>query len=112
MNVLDIILLPFVFIYRGFISVILLPYYFVIGIGKVFGIGNKKKKMTISEVKPGEKVKIIKETRSAYSTPKTPQKETDPVKIAETKKRDTLKKQKDFEKLVAKARAEEERRVK
>ncbi len=112
MNALDVILLPFVFIYRGFISVILLPYYFVIGIGKVFGIGNKKKKMIISEVKPGEKVKVIKETRSAYSTPKTPPKETDPVKIAEAKKNDTLKKQKDFEKLVAKARAEEAKRVK
>ncbi len=112
MNALDIILLPFVFIYRGFISVILLPYYFVIGIGNVFGGGNKKQKNTIPEIKPGEKVKVIKQTRSAYSTPKTPPKETDPTKIAETKQKDTLRKQKDFEKLVAKARQEEAKRVK
>lgn len=44
MNALDIILLPFVFIYRGFISVILLPYYFVLGILKLFGYKGKKTK--------------------------------------------------------------------
>lgn len=43
MNALEIILLPFTFIYKGFITVLLLPYYFIVGIGKVFGIGGKKK---------------------------------------------------------------------
>lgn len=112
MSALDIILLPFVFIYRGFISVLLIPYYLVLGIGKVFGIGKKDKKATIPEIKPGEKVKVIKETRSAYSTPKTPVKETDPIKVAEEKTQNTLKRQKDFEKLVAKARIEEAKRIK
>lgn len=112
MNALDIILLPFVFIYRGFISVLLLPYYFVLGVGKVFGIQKKKSTKTIPEIKPGEKVKVVKGTRSAYSTPNVPKKNTDPNKIASEKQENTLKRQKEFERLVAKARQEEEKRVK
>ena len=90
MSALDIILLPFVFIYRGFITVLLLPYYFVIGIGKVFGIGKNKKEEkahVMPEVKPGETVKVVKEKRSAYETPKAPVKETDPVKISKEKEK-------------------------
>ena len=62
MNTLDIILLPFTLIYRGFITVLLLPYYLIVGIGKVFS-GNKgskpKDKKVIPEIKPGEQVKKI-----------------------------------------------------
>lgn len=112
MNALDIILLPFVFIYRGFISVLLLPYYFVLGVTKVFGINKKKTAKTIPEIKPGEKVKVVKGTRSAYSTPQKPIKETDPNKIAAIKEKDKIKRQKEFEKLVARAREEEAKRVK
>lgn len=115
MSALDIILLPFIFIYRGFITVLLLPYYFVIGIGKVFGIGKNKKEEkahVMPEVKPGETVKVVKEKRSAYETPKAPVKETDPVKISKEKEKNKIKRQKEFERLVAKARAEEARRVK
>lgn len=112
MNALDIILLPFVFIYRGFISVLLLPYYFVLGVAKVFGINKKKTAKTIPEIKPGEKVKVVKGTRSAYSTPQKPLKETDPNKIATIKEKDKIKRQKEFAKLVARAREEEAKRVK
>lgn len=111
MNALEIILLPFVFIYRGFISVLLIPYYIVIGIGKLFS-GGKETKKTIPEIKPGEQVKVIKEKKSAYDKPKVPVKEVDMVKLAQEKDQNTIKRQKEFEKLVAKARAEEERRIK
>ena len=111
MNILDVILLPFVFIYRGFVWVLLLPYYFVIGILKVFKIGKKKTK-TIAEVKPGERVKVVKEVRSAYSTPNIPTKNTDPEKLSLEKKQNIIKRQKEFERLVKKAKQEEEKRIK
>ena len=112
MNALDIILLPFVFIYRGFISVILLPYYFVLGILKLFGYKEKKKKNTIPQVKSGEKVKVVKEVKSAYDVPVAPVKKVDPNKIEEEKNKSKLKRQKEFEKLVQKARQEEAKRIK
>ena len=112
MNALDIILLPFVFIYRGFISVILLPYYFVVGILRVVGISKREPKKVIPEVKPGEKVKVVKGVRSAYDKPKKPPKETDPVKINEQKQQNKAKRQREFEKLVKKARQEEAKRIK
>lgn len=111
MNVLDILLLPFVFIYRGFISVLLTPYYIVIGIGKIFS-KKKTSKSTISEIKPGETVKVIKETRSAYDKPKIPVTLENPNEIANQEQEKTLKRQKEFEKLVKKARLEEEKRIK
>ncbi|HIU40837.1 MAG TPA: type II secretion system F family protein [Candidatus Aphodocola excrementigallinarum] len=112
MNALDIILLPFVFIYRGFISVILLPYYFVLGILKLFGYKGKKQKNTIPQVKSGEKVKVVKEVKSAYDVPVAPVKKVDPNKIEEEKNKSKLKRQKEFEKLVQKARQEEAKRIK
>ncbi len=115
MSALDIILLPFVFIYRGVISVLLIPYYFVLGIVKLFELifGTKKKieKSSIPELKNGEKIKVVRETRSAYSEPKVPPKETDPVKIAKEKQENKIKRQKEFERLVAKAREEEKKRA-
>lgn len=114
MNALDVILLPFIFIYRGFITVLLLPYYLIIGIGKVFS-GNKtsktKEKKVIPEIKPGEQVKVVKDVKSAYETPVKAPKETDPNILKQKKFENNIKKQKEFEKLVAKARKEEEKRV-
>lgn len=114
MNALEIILLPFTFIYKGFITVLLLPYYFIVGIGKVFGIDGKKSKKisVVSEKKNGEQVKVVKNVKSAFDTPVAPKPETDINKINEKKQKDKLKRQKEFEKLVAKARAEEAKRVK
>lgn len=107
MNALDIILLPFVFIYRGFISVLLLPYYFVIGVGKIFSIGKKDTTKYISEIKPGEKIKVVKETKSIINNQQTPV-NNKPI-LTEKEK---IKRQKEFEKLVAKARVEEAKRIK
>lgn len=114
MNALEIILLPFTFIYKGFITVLLLPYYFIVGIGKVFGIDSKKSKKisVVSEKKNGEQVKVVKNVKSAFDTPVAPKPETDINKINEKKQKDKLKRQKEFEKLVAKARAEEAKRIK
>lgn len=116
MKAIEIILLPFVFIYKGFIFVLLIPYYFVLGIAKVFELiflKNKKNSVkTIPELKNNEKVKVIKTIRSAYDKPNEPSLETDPVKLKEAKDKATLKKQKEFERLVKKAREEEARRVK
>lgn len=114
MNALEIILLPFTFIYKGFITVLLLPYYFIVGVGKVFGIDNKKSKKisAVSEKKNGEQVKVVKNVKSAFDTPVAPKPETDINKINEKKQKDKLKRQKEFEKLVAKARAEEAKRIK
>ena len=114
MNALEIILLPFTFIYKGFITVLLLPYYFIVGIGKVFGIDGKKSKKisVVSEKKNGEQVKVVKNVKSAFDTPVAPKPETDINKINEKKQKDKLKRQKEFEKLVAKARAEEAKRIK
>ena len=36
MDGIDFLLFPFTLIYRGFITVLLLPYYFVVGVAKVF----------------------------------------------------------------------------
>lgn len=114
MNALEIILLPFTFIYKGFITVLLLPYYFIVGIGKVFGIDGKKSKKisVVSEKKNGEQVKVVKNVKSAFDTLVAPKPETDINKINEKKQKDKLKRQKEFEKLVAKARAEEAKRIK
>lgn len=116
MNFIDILLLPFVFIFRGFKLVLLSPYYIAVGLGKLFVKDyktpeKKSEKNSIPEIKPGEKVKVINTTRSAYSTPQAPYKETDPVKIAEKKKERTAKQQQEFEIMVKKARAEEAKRM-
>lgn len=114
MNTLDVILLPFTLIYRGFITILLLPYYLIVGIGKVFS-GNKaskpNEKKSIPEIKPGEQVKVVKDIKSAYDKPVKETKETDPNVLKQKKFENNIKKQKEFEKLVIKARKEEEKRV-
>lgn len=115
MKAIEIILLPFIFIYKGFLYVLLLPYYFVLGIVKVFELifskNTKKEKNTISELKDKENIKVIKTVRSIYDKPNVPVSETDPVKLKEIKDKNTLKRQKEFERLVQKAREEEEKRI-
>ena len=117
MSILDVILLPFVFIYRGFILILLLPYYVLLGIVNffklLFGSGNSKQKAkTIPELKPGEKVKVVKKVRSAYDAPV--KKEVVKTKEEQEKEKAALKikHQKEFEKMVAKAIAEEKKRIK
>ena len=71
MKAIKIILLPFVFIYKGFISVLLIPYYFVLGVAKLFELifrkdEEKEKKKIALELKPNEKIKVVKEVKNAY----------------------------------------------
>jgi type IV pilus assembly protein PilC len=116
MKAIEVILLPFVFVYKGFISVLLIPYYFVLGIVKLFelmfGRKNKEDKKVIPELKKGEKVKVVKTVRSAYDKPNVPPKETDPVVLKKQKDEKTARRQQEFERLIKKARQEEEKRVK
>ena len=115
MNTLDIILLPFTLIYRGFITVLLLPYYLIIGIIKVFSgnkDNNKKEKNSIAEIKPSEEVMVAKEVKSAYDKPEVPPKETDPNVLKKKKFETITRRQKEFEKLVEKARKEEAEKIK
>ena len=113
MKAIEIILLPFVFIYKGFISVLLIPYYFVLGIVKFFElIFKSNNKTVISELKDNSNVKVVKGVRSAYSQSKEEKQELDPDKLKEIKDKNTLKRQKEFERLVKKAREEEAKRIK
>ena len=114
MDIIEILLMPFVFIYKGVKVILLSPYYVVAGLINLISPKKqvKEEKKVISEIKEGEKVKVVKGVRSAYSTPTPPPKETDPVKIKQNHDQNTLKRQKEFEKLVAKARLEEQKRGK
>lgn len=113
MKAIEIILLPFVFIYKGFISVLLIPYYFVLGIVKFFElIFKSNNKTVIPELKDNSNVKVVKGVRSAYSQSKEEKQELDPDKLKEIKDKNTLKRQKKFERLVKKAREEEAKRIK
>lgn len=113
MKAIEIILLPFVFIYKGFISVLLIPYYFVLGIVKFFElIFKSNNKTVIPELKDNSNVKVVKGVRSAYSQSKEQKQKLDPDELKEIKDKNTLKRQKEFERLVKKAREEEAKRIK
>lgn len=113
MKAIEIILLPFVFIYKGFISVLLIPYYFVLGIVKFFElIFKSNNKTVIPELKDNSNVKVVKGVRSAYSQAKEEKQELNPDELKEIKDKNTLKRQKEFERLVKKAREEEAKRIK
>lgn len=113
MKAIEIILLPFVFIYKGFISVLLIPYYFVLGIVKFFElIFKSNNKTVIPELKDSSNVKVVKGVRLAYSQSKEEKQELNPDKLKEIKDKNTLKRQKEFERLVKKAREEEAKRIK
>lgn len=116
MKAIKIILLPFVFIYKGFISVLLIPYYFVLGVAKLFELifrkdEEKEKKKIALELKPNEKIKVVKEIKNAYkNNDNLSNKQL--VKTKEEKDKYAIKKQKEFERLVKKAKIEEEKRAK
>ena len=113
-RMLNIILFPFAFLYRGVKFIFKIPYFFVSGIAKLFKGNNKPQntKKQIAEIKPNEQIKVVKGVRSAYDTPREIPKETDPVKLQQQKEQNTIIRQKEFEKLVKKARIEEEKRIK
>lgn len=116
MKAIKIILLPFVFIYKGFISVLLIPYYFVLGVAKLFELifrkdEEKEKKKIALELKPNEKIKVVKEVKNAYKNNDNLSNKQH-VKTKEEKDKYAIKKQKEFERLVKKAKIEEEKRVK
>ncbi len=114
MKAIEVILLPFVFIYKGFIFVLLTPYYFVLGIVKVFklifGREQTNERTVIPELRNVQEVKVVNTVKSIYKENNLP-KETDPVKIKQAKDANTLKRQQEFERLVQKARQEEIKRV-
>lgn len=104
MNVLEIILMPFIFIYKGFVVVLLSPYYLALGIGKIFGI-SKKTSNTIAEAKSVQSVVTVKPDATTVGN-------AEPSKLSVANKINDPRRQKDFEKLVAKARMEEAKRAK
>lgn len=104
MNVLEIILMPFIFIYKGFVVVLLSPYYLALGIGKIFGI-SKKTSNTIAEAKSAQSVVTVKPDATTVGN-------AEPSKLSVANKINDPRRQKDFEKLVAKARMEEAKRAK
>ena len=124
MKVLETILMPFVYLYRGVSAPFrkkskktVNPQQSVnvftsktqekqVGSVDVF---NPNKKLT--EIKPGEKVIERKEVRSAYSTPTPPKPETDPVRVAQKKQIEALKRQEEYGKLLAKIREQEAQRA-
>ncbi len=117
MKAIDIILLPFVFVYKGFITILLMPYYLIVLIGKALGIGKKKTTNTIAQTKDANEVKVIKNTGlvnanipvgNSSSNVNTAQ---NPAQNPAQKQENIIKRQKEFERLVAKARLEEQKRV-
>lgn len=107
MNVLEIILMPFIFIYKGFIAVLLSPYYLAVGIGKIFGINKKTTRNGIAEVKTDGDVKMVKTNSSVPNNTQSVSSAASNISNASE-----LRNRPDFEKYVAKARADEERRAK
>jgi len=113
MKIVEIILMPFVWLYKGFIAFLLLPYYAVLGIARVLGFGKSEnaKNKTIPELKNGEKVKVVKGVRSAYEKTEKPEEVVDPIKAQKEKEIKAQKRQKEFERLMKKAKEEEEKRM-
>lgn len=104
MDMLDKLLTPFVFIYKAFIFILMLPYHIVMWIGKKGKKNKDNKKTTIPDVKK-EDIKVVKGVRSAYSNNKQSNKELNMKKI------DAVKRQKEFEELVKKIRIEEHKKL-
>lgn len=116
MSTLEIILLPFALIYRGFITLLMLPYYIVLLFIKLFDMivhpdSNNKKVKTkgdkvIAEAKSKNEKIVVREKRVAYDNSKMPIEKKD-----FGKDKDALKKQKLYEKYVKKAREDELKRI-
>lgn len=124
MKVLETILMPFVSLYRGVTSPFKKKEVKTNNVTQNINVFTSKsnekiegpvdvfdsnKKLT--EIKPDEKVVERKEVRSAYSTPTKPKLETDPVKLAQKKQIEALKKQDDYNKLLEKIRKQEAQRA-
>lgn len=124
MKILETILTPFVSLYRGVTSPFekkdVNPNITPSNVNFFASKSNEKpvgpvdvfdpnKKLT--EIKPGEQIIERKEVRSAYSTPVKPKPEFDPVRIAQKKQIETLKKQDDYNKLLEKIRKQEAQRA-
>lgn len=109
MDILDKLLTPFVFIYKAFIFILMLPYHIVMWFVKKIRRNkvNKKNNMktTISDVKK-EDIKVVKGVRSAYSVPNKAN-----IDSVNVKKIDAVKRQKEFEALVKKIRIEEHKKL-
>lgn len=100
---MDFILLPFVLVYRGVVTILLLPYYLVKGIINLFTPKKKENKnqRVISEIKKGTPVVIVKETKNIISDNK--------VTVSDDSKDKRIK---NYEKMMAKQKLEEEKRIK
>ena len=109
MDILDKLLTPFVFIYKAFIFILMLPYHIVMRFVKKIRRNkvNKKNNMktTIPDVKK-EDIKVVKGVRSAYSVPNKAN-----IDSVNVKKIDAVKRQKEFEALVKKIRIEEHKKL-
>lgn len=94
--------------------VLLIPYYLCVLVIKLFkgNSTNKRNSKVISEMKPGEKVKVVKGVRSAYDTPVKQEVVINKKEQEKQKAENKYKQQKEFEKLVAKIREEEKKRIK
>lgn len=111
MNIIEILLLPFVYIYKIVKTVLLLPYYFIYGISKLFNGNVKKEKKTISEIKPGEPVKVIKEVRSAYEESKINKEANDSIELANVKSQMVAETQAEYEKIIKRMRIDEQKKL-
>ena len=124
MKVFEIILMPFVSLYRGVTSpfrknkantkeqissVNTFTSNSTIKKDGAVDVFDANKKLT--EIKPDEKIIERKEVRSAYDTPNKPKPESDPVKVAQKKQIEALKKQDDYNKLLEKIRKQELQRA-
>lgn len=115
MTALEILLLPFALIYRGFITILLLPYYLVLLLIYLFNLitnpnsDNKKKKTKGEQILAAAKNKdekiVVREKRVAYDNSK------DVVETLEDKGEKKTKQQLLFEKYVKQAREEEKKRT-
>ena len=96
------------------VDMIFLPYNIITGVFKSDDKYKflKNKNIIAEEKQEKEEVLVVEGVRSAYDKPNPPKKETDPVKIAQAKQANALKRQGEYEKLVQKARLEEQKRLK
>lgn len=117
MNVLEIVLLPFVYLYRIFIGILLLPYYILSGIGKLFNTDkkriNKKAQKAIIEAKKSNNTITVKDKKSVINDKSNVNTVTNNEKtIKKLSDADVKKRQKAYDKYIKKAREEEKRRIK
>lgn len=124
MDIFDILLFPFTLVYKLTHMIVTLPVKLIRKFSRKDKIKELKKatehmnitkvneeQKVIPELKKGDKVKVVKGVRSAYSEPVKPVKEQDPGKLQAEKNQKILKRQQEFQRLVQKAKQEEQRRI-